>query len=1057
LANLKVYNASAGSGKTFKLTEEYLLLIFKNYQQKKYRNILAVTFTNKATEEMKTRIISEIYKLSIGKISGYENLLKQTYHFTNDDLKIAAKFVLTSILHDYSRFNISTIDSFFQLIIRAFTREIGLQAAFNVELNDHKILEKSVDLLFNTLDENNELLKWLIEFSDIKIQDGKSWNLKNDIISLSTEIFNESFKSITPELLDKIQNKNFIKEYYDKLALIEKNFKSTLSEYAKQAIDLIEKSGLSKDDFKGKKNGFTNYFYKIYEKQDFKPTQTVLNAVNNIENWYTKDSEKIVEISEIYHNGLNQKLIQIIDIYNSQSVNYNSAKAIKKNLFTLAIIVDVNRKVREYVSENNLFLLSDAAKLLNQVISGSDTPFVYEKIGNTYKNFMIDEFQDTSTIQWGNFKNLISNSLSEGNNCLLVGDIKQSIYRWRNSDWNLLANQVQYDFATNFEKQNLSHNWRSNKNIILFNNHFFANASNILQNAYNAQNNLNDNTINSAYENIVQKIPEQNINSAGYINFTFLEGENSLWKAKVDEKIPELINNLLEKNYKQKEITILVRNRSEGNRIVDVLLGANNSDKFPHKFKIISDESLYIKNSVSVRLMLALLRYMQNTNDNFYRVLMISEYLKYVKNNTVLFESSMQKINDKSSIESILPPDFILQQNDLLKLPLYDLVEKLILIFDLKSIGRETPFVITFQGIVFDYVNSEKSDINSFLKWWEEQGSLATIKASESQDAIRILTIHKSKGLEFDVVLIPYLDWTLNQRHTHILWCETDVEPFNEINKLPIFYTSDLVDTIFSKYYFDEQQKSFVDNLNLMYVAFTRAKEQLFAFLPIKKKIEDIKSTSDIAWSVVNQHSDFSQFWNKQENIFEFGEIPDKKTKQIEENSELQLSIFNSNINIYDKLRLKFNSLEINSFTNPEMKFGNEMHYLFQNIKYADDIVTAVRRMIHEGKISKNKESEIIKELETEFKNEPIKSWFDNSWEVLNERSILLKNGDIRRPDRVIVKDNQAICIDYKFGITERKSYINQLNDYISFLKSMGYKNTKAYIWYYSLKKIVEV
>lgn len=1059
---LKVYNASAGSGKTFTLTQEYLLLLFKNYNRKKYRNILAVTFTNKATEEMKTRIISEVYKLSIGEKSGYEALLKSTFKYSDIQLKDSAKFILTSILHDYSRFNISTIDSFFQVVIRAFTREIGLQAAFNVELNDKKILEKGVELLFKSLDDNHELLTWLLEFSESKIDEGKSWNLKNDISALGNEIFKESFKTIDNKLLDKIQDKTFIKNYYTRINSIEQDFKVKIKELAQESIDLILSKGLTKEDFKGKGSSFANYFYKIIEKEEFEPNKTALKSVDNVESWYTKGSSNTAQIEEIYNAGLNQKLAQIINLYNEQSLNYLSAKAIKKNLYSLAIIVDIYKKVREYVSENNMFLLSDAAKLLNQVISGSDTPFVYEKIGSIYQNYMIDEFQDTSTIQWKNFKNLIINSLSEGNDCLLVGDVKQSIYRWRNSDWSLLANQVGLDFPHNYQKKVLNNNWRSNKNIIEFNNSFFTNAASILQGDYNQQNSLDDKIITSAYEDIIQKVPESNQNTEGYIKFSFFESETrGKWKESVDEILPKTINDIIEQGYNQKDITILVRTKNEGKRVVDVLLNANNSEEYSHKFKIISDESLFINNSASVRLILISLKYLQNENDGFYKTLLLSEYLNYVKNDSELFKNTLQEINNNDLIDSVLPKDFISEKDNLSRLSLYDLVEKLILIFNLKSNSGELPFILTFQSAVYEYVKNEKSDVNSFLTWWDEQGITTTLRASETQDAIRILTIHKAKGLEFDVVLIPYLDWDLAPHKDTIIWCEPNSEPFNEISKLPIVFNKELANTIFKESYFEELRNSYVDNLNLLYVAFTRAKEQLLAFTQLNKKYESVTKVSDIIWNVFNQSIELSQNWNVQENTFEFGKIKKDNSPKISNQNSLKISDFSSDIDIYSKLRLKYNSADINfeksSEYNSGMSLGNIMHHLFEQITYFNDVELAVKSLVEEGTISLDESKQIIAEISEEISKEPIKLWFDKSWEVLNERTILLKNGDIRRPDRVLVKCENAICIDYKFGLVERNSYIKQMSDYTSFLKNMGYKNVKAYIWYYSLKKIVEV
>lgn len=1067
MANLKVYNASAGSGKTYKLTEEYLLLLFKNYQNKNYQNILAVTFTNKATDEMKTRIVARLHDLSISENADYAELLKEKFKFSASELKQVSKTILVDILHDYSRFNISTIDSFFQLIIRAFAREIGLQTGYNIELNEKRVLEKGVNILFKDLDNNPDLVQWLIEFSQSKIEEGKSWDLKREILKLSSQIFKEEFKSIDKELLSKIQDKKFIKSYLEKIEKVEKNFKTQIETLAKESIELIKKHNLTADDFKGKARGFVNHFDKVL-KGEYLPTATVLKSVNNVDEWYVAKATNIADIQNVYNEGLNQKLSEIVNLYESEKFNFYSVRAIKKNIYTLAILADINAKVRDYIFENNLFLLSDGANLLSTVIGGDDTPFVYEKIGNIFKNFMIDEFQDTSTLQWDNFKRLIENSLAEAHKCLLVGDVKQAIYRWRNSDWNLLATQVGKEFEQNIDKQILSENWRSSKNVVEFNNEFFKNSSAILQNDYNKQNSLEDETILRAYENIIQRVPEKNQKTNGYLKFSFFQDKD--WKEQAEKQTLELISDLLDKNYQQKDITILVRTKTDGKRIADVILQSNNSsDTEPvevsklHKVKlnVISDESLYLTNSSSIRLLISILKTIQNPNENFYKLSVLSEYLQYVKNDVELYQKILSLPNIKD-FRDFLPTEFSSQYENLLRLPLYDLCEKLISIFELRKNKNELSYLLAFQGVVYDFENKENTDVSSFVNWWDEHGNTSTIKANENQNAIKILTIHKSKGLEFDVVIMPYLDWSVNPHKDHILWCETKNEPFSEISKLPIVFSKKLTDTIFADYYYDEQNKSYVDNLNLLYVAFTRAKKMLIGFSPLKKEIKNLETISDIVYSTISSsNGKFAENFDTENLKYEFGIFEEKTSKSEIENASISISDQTRDINIYESLRLKFSgedfSISTENQTASVISHGNLMHYLFQNIRSANDLENALERLVFEGKINQN-EKEILKNSVGEIlQKEPFKTWFNESWKVLNERTILLKDGNTRRPDRVILNENETICIDYKFGKIERESYKQQLNDYASFLKKMDYKNIKSYIWYFNLEKVVEI
>ena len=469
MSKLKLYRASAGSGKTFKLTEEYLKLVIANPES--YKNILAVTFTNKATEEMKKRVISELSKLANDENSVYLNLLAKSLNINRELVKSRANIVITNILHDYSHFSIKTIESFFQSILQSFTKELGLNSSLRIELNTELVLENAITKFLNDLGKNEMVLKWITEFAFHKINEGYNWNIVNDINRLGKEIFKEIFMFFDRELLNTINNKVVLTDYLENLKSIVRNFDNHLSGIGENAIDIIQKNNLNISDFYYKDTGPAGYFKKLKDRKTDEPKSRVLECLNLPEKWSSVKHERHDQIISLVNNRLNKLLNEAVDFYYSNSSNYKTAKIILKNIHTLGILNDLALKAIEYSRENSLFLLPHGTKLLHEIINENDTPFIYEKAGQWFKHIMIDEFQDTSVMQWKNFKPLIINSLSEGGFNLIVGDVKQSIYRWRNGDWQLLAEKLGNELK-NFgidDSLILDTNWRSLPGIISFN------------------------------------------------------------------------------------------------------------------------------------------------------------------------------------------------------------------------------------------------------------------------------------------------------------------------------------------------------------------------------------------------------------------------------------------------------------------------------------------------------------------------------------------------------------------------------------------------------------
>jgi len=1085
MSQLTIYKASAGSGKTYKLTEEYLLLLFRNPIN--YRRILAVTFTNKATAEMKGRILKELYNLSRGMDSGYLTLLTTTFNLTQSEIQTKAQQILSLILHDFSKFSVNTIDTFFQKIIRSFTREVGKRTKYTVELDHSEILNKVVDELLLDLDTNSSLREWLVNFASTNIEEGSRWDFKSDVLKLAQEIFKEEYKAFNKELIKKMSDKTFLKSYLNELQEIKARFENTLMNFGKEGLKIIENNGLTLDDFSYGKSGVPGYFLKISDKTDFEPGKRTLSGTESIDPWIKKGSPKKDIIENALHNGLFEQLLNAVNFYNENYTNYYTTQSILKFIHTLGILTDIAEKLHLHCEEEGIFLISDAGKLLQLIIDNNDSPFIYEKTGSIFKHFMIDEFQDTSHIQWHNFKPLIGNSLSEGNSNLLVGDVKQSIYRWRNSDWKILAEDVNNDFNQfTLNPKSLTTNWRSRKNIIDYNNSVFWYSAQVLQEKFNSELETPtefENKIKNAYNDIFQQSPSNITNEGGFIQHCFIpkNEDSNHWKDEVKSRLPKIIEELQDKGFSLNDIAILVRKGTEGQEIANSLIQYKQSlpKESTYRFDFISNDSLFLINSTLVPIVISVLNFLLNEDDNINTAYLIWAYQKNVlqknigENDAHEYLKNQTEDDKKTRLKKYLPEEFIESISLMKQLPLFELTDRIVRLLNLQNIKQDIPYLQAFQDIVLNFSRNKSADIHSFIEWWNEKGIQQTLKISDNQDAIRIITIHRSKGLEFKAVLIPFCSWEIDHKSfmTNILWCEPNQEPFNKLELLPVKYGKELVKTIFSSDYLNEKMHAYVDNLNLLYVAFTRAEQALYTFSPHKDKLSSITNISDLLQFVYgntssysrnenNESIDFDRFFSKENYEFNLGELKYFKTKSKETHEELTIDSYQS-FDITNKLRLKlhdnsfFTGKESTAFE--KVNHGKIMHEIFENITTEKDIPNAINKMIFEGKISPKGKEDILKNISKLFKNEQIKNWFSSEWKVKSESEIVLKGGKISRPDRVLIGKDKTIVIDFKFGEQEEEKHHKQVRNYMEILRSMENKTVEGYLWYVDLNFIRKI
>ncbi len=1139
MSQLKVYKASAGSGKTFRLAIEYMKLALSN--DSNYRHILAVTFTNKATAEMKSRIIGELYLLSKGLKSVYMDVLTKELGWQPIQVERQSQLVLKRILHDYSRFSISTIDSFFQRVIKAFNRELGINAAYNVELDEKNILEEAADRLIQSVEDDPKLLEWLDAFASDKIREGKGWNLKKDIIRLGNEIYNETFKSLNESLYEKLNDRSFLREYRGKLSKIIVLYENKLKALGQEGLNILKMESLTAEDFKMKGRGPAAGFQKMKDLT-FTLNKTTLDSTTELSAWVTASTKEPVKsrLEGIAEQKLMPKMLEAVRLVETETRNYITAKLIINQLYTLGILVDLRKTVKELCREKGIVLISDSGHLLKDVIADSEAPFVYEKTGSVYAHFMIDEFQDTSGLQWNNFRPLIGNSLSENNLSMVVGDVKQAIYRWRSGDWRLLAGKLGESFpAFGLQNEVLNSNWRSFGQVIRFNNTIFRLVPELLQ--QNIEQELSaagiaDNpvqiTIPEVYADSVQQVSNTGVTGLGYVRVRFVEGNKTENEELILADLLESVKSLQDKGVKAIEMAILVRQKSEARKIADMFLEQKSlPENLTYNFDILSGESLYINNSEVIGLIVSILTGFLIPDDQvvkaqvnylYYRKIYprLKEMgkvpdLKAAENRNWKTENADGKREEEKVSGQQFSLDFFQQaaeasgeskqtyepdtnqqfegtndpENEIQQFiaskafqelitgkPILEIIYSICEKFNLFSLANELAYLQAFVDQISVFERNHASELTSFLNWWDESGDRFTIPISDSIDAINVLTIHKSKGLEFTHVFVPFFNWTIHPHSSPemapLLWCEPGLEPFNEMELVPVRYKNEVGQSIFYREFFTEKFNTYIDNLNLMYVVFTRAKAGLYIWASVSGKLSTAGDLLKLAVDKQNilgscglsddESVQFSSVYDQEKMLVEIGEfsVPaETKDKEGQTMKDVRLSEFEfADFRKFLNIRQRGEDF----FTHESKKQsginkGKLIHEILSLITTTNDINKAVKRIEVEGKIGLDEAAKMILEL-TELLNDPeVKPWFDGTYRVVNERNILTGINGVKRPDRIMIGVDRVVVVDYKSGDSESDSYKYQLHSYIRELKNCGFENVSGFIWYTKTNKRVAV
>ncbi len=1046
-----VYRSSAGSGKTYTLVKEYLKLVLQEKENNRYKSILAITFTNKAASEMKERVIA-----ALTTISG-NNRLEGTARFLLNDLiselnqeeaVIQKKCgqVLSSMLHNYSDISISTIDKFVHKIVRTFAYDLQLPVNFSVEMDSENLLQLAIDFLISKVGSNAELTRVLLAFSEQKANDEKSWNIEEDLKNFAYNLLKEQNSSYLRQLKNlSLQDFFSIRKQIDAFLT---NVEDDFEKLGNTGLAIIAKNNLEIKDFSGgAKNGIGKYFSSLSKRANDKYSPSPSTQANfEAENWAASKANATTrnsidacrsELSIVYQNAQNQVALNYPD--------YKILTSVKANIYALSVLNEIEKVIDEIKRENNQIHISEFNQKIAGIVLHEPVPFIYERIGERYKNYLIDEFQDTSVMQWQNFIPLLENSLGTGEFNMLVGDGKQAIYRWRGgeveqfsnlpslleADSNPLIKSREASLIRNYVAKELTHNRRSKREIVEFNNDFFRFV--VAQDAF-------PDFLRPIYSALHQEFEAKN--SGGAVSFHFLNEKVIDFDAHqaTCQQVLRTIDALLADKYQLKDIAILTRNNRNGTELSSFLIDAG--------IPVISKESLLLSSSSNVNFMINVLEYLNNSQNYIARTAIMEHAVKLVE--TSKGSDLNGYFKSKIVLDDYLSKHFEgWNKSNLAQLPLYELCEELIRIFGLNA--KADPYLLFFLDGVHSFLSLNSGSVADFMSWWERKKQKLSIVIPEGLNAVTVMTIHKSKGLEFPVVVFPYANWA-NKPGSEKLWVHLQNDKVPNLPAALLSLNTGLIGTCFEHDYQQERSKQELDDLNILYVAFTRAVERLYLICEVPDQHKRIGNY------YVNYLSE-KQLWQANRQDYVFGEFVPKVAKVSEKGTVDMVNLEKLVSNDWrSKLSLSQESEKIWNLdiTSADKDYGNLIHTALSKIFVIADIPVAVQAMLAEGLIGKEEQGFLERKLNQLLSRKNIAPFFEVGLNCKTEAEIILPRGKTQRPDRIIFYPEKAVVLDYKTGV-ELEKHKAQIAGYASTLSQMGYSSVETYLLYTETEKLIQL
>lgn len=1070
---MKIIKASAGSGKTYRLAYEYIRTVVQ--QPQRYRSTLGVTFTNKATEEMKSRVVKELAALSESKTHTYMKDLCSSLDLTPETVMERAKKALSMILHDYSRFGIMTIDRFFQKMVRGFVKELDLDNDYRIDLNTDYLLSLAVDSLIDTVERNPSQKKRVYDYVDNKIENGKSRDFKRELTEFAHIILRPEFDTYPQgekmELMEK-----FLVVADERCHSIPKELKKMASE----AIRRIAEAGLSEADFYQKGKGIYGYLSSLaLGGVKYEPGKYTVDSLSG-EPKYWKSSQAVKDT-----------LIDTVRKMIALAREYRNCSIVTRFFREYLILGDVAQRLDGVLKDNNVMILSMTDMLLSKLTKENDAPFIYEKSGVYFDTFLIDEFQDTSVEQWQNFAPLINEAIAQTedgrNSVIVVGDTKQSIYRWRGGDWRLIEGDLEKDLncPEGISIDNLDTNYRSRRGIIRFNN-------SLMRSVVDTYNRVLDDMLTSAresghltfeqdgelrgllakaYEGMEQGYSPDNSDCSGYVRvlkFEKEDGESGAdMKRRIFESMTKEIERLQDNGYRASDMAILVRTTDEAQEAASFLLDYKRSHPENEKYcyEVVSSEVLKVNASPVVRFIIAAFGLAMNLDDGV-SLALFNRYL----GRTPAEEPTEKERDILASLRSM---------------SLEEAFELLSREYNLGGDKRDVAYLQAFHSILLAF-SDQAADIPSFMEMWSHQEEKKYISLPEGQDSITIQTIHKAKGLQYKIIFLPLATWSLGVKSGSKIMIREPQEPYGAVENLTIGSEKGLLDTPFAYSYIHETVMTAIESINILYVALTRAVDSLFVAIPVNGGSDSVGGLIGAAIGVegdkaVIRNTAPSAHDNSIEGVavtpydLRFGEPTLPKAKKEEKKSRQIFFDDYHSLDYTKRLSVHLGAaryLDDGALLTPR-SYGVRMHRLFENSRTEEDVYKALDLMESTGELTRP-DKELLKiRIDEAFANPVLKEIFSSENACFTERNILLplkdkpfrqvKGGSVSspshlfaRPDRVVMAKNVTYVLDYKFG-NSRADYHKQMERYMRLLAKMGYPEPRGYIWYVALGDFVEV
>ena len=1094
------YSASAGSGKTHALTAFYLSRVLRDPGA--YRRILAVTFTNSAAAEMKSRILQRLSLLGEESPEGERERMTFAGYLCTffpelwpdpDDARVTvrknAPLALNNILQDYSRFTVGTIDSFFQRVIRAFAREMDIPSGYEIELEHNNLLSDAVDGLLAEVASDKRLLGWISSYVGSRLDDNKGWDIRREIMEVAELIFRENFRQLSPQEKETIGDYEVLKRYAEQIYSIKRSFETELRTLADRGVALFGECGLTPDDFLNKARGGVGDALQKYAGGETKPPNATWQKAAEEGRYYPGSAapEVIAAFETAIGRGLGETVQAISSLFEKRHRLYLSAMAQVRTIHVIGILGAISERVRSLAHDENLFLLSDSGELINRLIEDDDTPFIYEKIGTAYDHFIIDEFQDTSRIQWNNFRPLMSETMSRGKDNLVVGDVKQSIYRWRNSDWRIIHAEAAAAFGGEAVRNVLlDTNYRSRANIIRFNNLLFAPSA--IPALCDERLNYDQLKISDIYEGSVQNGTEGKPGGMVQVSL-YGASEDERWKERVLNDLPALVERMQDHGYRADDILFLCRTNEEGKSIISRLLeysaACPDERRSRYNFEVTSGDSLFLERNPAVTLIIASLRYLADPGSRINRSLMArsyvlatggDEHLVYAGDRDTGGDEHLVYAGERegdsgelllypgdreAGINDPMPEGWEETLNSFRNESLFSATEKMIRYFGLGSRRENVAYLCSLQDVVLTYSGRYSSDLSSFVGWWDREGCRSTLSQSDRQEAMRVMTIHKAKGLQGKVVIVPFVSWNFGRRgfSRPLLWVTDVPEAFSPMPFVLPELGSRLNDSLFAGEAMTEKVSEWIDGINLLYVAFTRAVDVLCIMAPetTKPSSGGASAESLINEAVKSLPDDFSRSETDNIRHITCGELPPVIIEEHEETVDLDEYAVTER---RGRLRLRTGGAlphdEIKLTERGGRAYGIMMHELLSMVTTADDIEAAADRVCDSGLLPLTRRDEIVSHVRGMITSERVRRWFDGSCAVMTEATIILPTGAARRPDRIMTYNGNVTVVDYKFGEPDER-HRRQASGYRDLLQQMGYNRVSAWLWYVEKDILEEV